>query len=1190
MRTQKLRKHWRILLMSFLIIGLFMRTTGAALAATMPVTTFTQMPDYSTVVSQPASDAILEDMNGDSLPDLVFTTVGDSSPSVTLPSLNVAFGNGDGTFGSAMTVATVSDQPYFIVNNMHALNINGDAYRDLVLVLNNGTFCYFLGSGAGGFLPKQTLSFGDANFLPYGLAVADFDHDGFDDFVSANENADQIKIFFGGATTPFSRETSLFSLTTNVNEIQIGDFNGDSWMDFAVSSENNATFSVHMNVSGVSFNHIEIPAIVTDTPFTVKTIDTGFFDADSYCDLLVGSDNGIYFLQSQGDGTFATPVAIGFGDWNSSEDGDTVYTADVAAADFNGDGNLDAMALTRVDSALYFNYSDLFIRYGLGDGTFGALSAYNFFTPGIEIYSSSLSVADLNLDGKMDIGIDPKPFAYFERVLLNTTSVLPPNDPPVISGFLQTVAFLEDSPGLMIYLDNFVSDLNSLDNELVWSCSGNTNVTVQITDRIAAISGFDNWFGTERLTFRVVDPGGLFDEALLDVTVIPVNDPPWVQGIPDQTIAEGESFAPVTLDLYVTDIEDTPSQISWSSSGNTALTVSIIERVATITAPHADWNGAETITFFATDSDGTQAFDSAVYTITPVAEAPTVTSISPVSGTTAGGTAVTISGTEFAEGASVTIGGAAATGVVVTNATTITATTPAHAAGMVDVVVTNPDEQSGTLSNSFTYVAPPPAPTVAGISPATGLTAGGTAVTITGTGFVEEATVAIGDAAATGVVVTNATTITAFTPAHAAGLVDVVVTNPGEQPGTLSNGFTYVTPPAPTVSGISPTSGTSASNAYEVVISGDHFIQGAAVELSYGTASIGGSEVWVTSAQEIECTFDLTAVTDGFGREWNVKVTNPDQQSAQATLFTMYRPNPTITSITPNAGITGETYNVTIRGTNFVANETVIQLSLLQSLYRDAANVQVISPTELTATFILTDMATGAWNVALGVFGAEDFFVLQNGFLVTPPPPIITAVDPNSGPTAGGTEVTITGSGFHSVTTVTFDGLPAASVSYLSETSLRATTPAHAAGVVDVAVTNPDEQSGTLSNGFTYVAPPPAPTVAGISPATGTTAGGTAVTITGIGFVEGATVTIGGTTATGVVVSNATTITAITPAHAAGVVDVVVTNPDEQSDTLSNGFTYVSPPPAPTVAGISPASGSTAGGTSITITGTGFVE
>ena len=97
--------------------------------ATMPVTTFTQMPDYSTVVSQPASDAILEDMNGDSLPDLIFTTVGNSSPSVTLPSFYLAFGNGMEPSVQQMTVATVSDQPYFIVNNMHALNLNGDAYR-----------------------------------------------------------------------------------------------------------------------------------------------------------------------------------------------------------------------------------------------------------------------------------------------------------------------------------------------------------------------------------------------------------------------------------------------------------------------------------------------------------------------------------------------------------------------------------------------------------------------------------------------------------------------------------------------------------------------------------------------------------------------------------------------------------------------------------------------------------------------------------------------------------------------------------------------------------------------------------------------------------------------------------------------------------------------------------------------------
>jgi hypothetical protein len=96
----------------------------------------------------------------------------------------------------------------------------------------------------------------------------------------------------------------------------------------------------------------------------------------------------------------------------------------------------------------------------------------------------------------------------------------------------------------------------------------------------------------------------------------------------------------------------------------------------------------------------------------PPANAPTVTSISPNNGLTTGGTSVTISGTNFVAGAIVSVGGTAATNVNVTNSTTITATTPAHSAGVVSVVVTNTDGQSGTLTNGYTYNEPPPQETV----------------------------------------------------------------------------------------------------------------------------------------------------------------------------------------------------------------------------------------------------------------------------------------------------------------------------------------------------------------------------------------------------------------------------------------------------------------------------------------------
>ncbi len=84
---------------------------------------------------------------------------------------------------------------------------------------------------------------------------------------------------------------------------------------------------------------------------------------------------------------------------------------------------------------------------------------------------------------------------------------------------------------------------------------------------------------------------------------------------------------------------------------------------------------------------------------------PAITGVSPNLGATSGGTAVTISGTTFAAGAAVKFGGTAASNVVVTSTGMITATTPAHTAGTVDVVVTNTDGQSGTLTNGYAYTA-----------------------------------------------------------------------------------------------------------------------------------------------------------------------------------------------------------------------------------------------------------------------------------------------------------------------------------------------------------------------------------------------------------------------------------------------------------------------------------------------------
>lgn len=203
-------------------------------------------------------------------------------------------------------------------------------------------------------------------------------------------------------------------------------------------------------------------------------------------------------------------------------------------------------------------------------------------------------------------------------------------------------------------------------------------------------------------------------------------------------------------------------------------------------------------------------------------------------------------------------------------------------------------------------------------------------------------------------------------------------------------------------------------------------------------------------------------------------------------------------------------------------------------------------------------------------------------------PPQINSINPTSGPTTGGTNVTITGINFNGQATVKFDTTLITNYNVTSSTSITATTPPHAAGAVNVVVTNPDSQSSTLTNGFTYTVPPP--TVAAITPDNGPTSGNTLVTITGTNFRAGATVTIGGVAATNVTVVNSTTITAMTPLGPATEQltdkDVVVTNSDSTKATLAAAFDYTKPPLS--VALITPSASLAAGGAKVSISGAGF--
>ena len=162
-------------------------------------------------------------------------------------------------------------------------------------------------------------------------------------------------------------------------------------------------------------------------------------------------------------------------------------------------------------------------------------------------------------------------------------------------------------------------------------------------------------------------------------------------------------------------------------------------------------------------------------------------------------------------------------------------------------------------------------------------------------------------------------------------------------------------------------------------------------------------------------------------------------------------------------------------------------------------------------------------------------------------------MSPFVGPLAGGTTITITGTGFMSGAVVYVEGVPAAGVSVLASTQLTAVTPGGPPGAADITVVNPDGGRITFANGFTYES---APVVSGLDVRSGPVVGGTTVIITGSGFAADAVVQFGSAPAQNVRVIDGSHLSAVTPTGKLGWNTVTVTNPGIDSSDLPDGFDF----------------------------------
>jgi len=251
-----------------------------------------------------------------------------------------------------------------------------------------------------------------------------------------------------------------------------------------------------------------------------------------------------------------------------------------------------------------------------------------------------------------------------------------------------------------------------------------------------------------------------------------------------------------------------------------------------------------------------------------------VTGVTPNTGTPSGGDSVQIAGSGFSSVQAVMFGSVAAQSYTVNSTSSISAVSPSHSAGQVDIIVYA--QGTGSTANSadhFTFQTPTPQVTQLGTT--SGSTAGGDQVTILGNNLSGATAVYFGSTAATGIHYVDSQ-LTVTSPAESAGTVDVVVvTSNGYSATSSADHFTFVTPPPPAVTGIDDNT-TDALNGFGpstsgLVTGGDqvtilgNYLSGATAVYFGSTAATGlhyvNNQLTVTAPAETAATVDVVVVT-----------------------------------------------------------------------------------------------------------------------------------------------------------------------------------------------------------------------------------------------------------------------------------------------------------------------------------------
>jgi uncharacterized repeat protein (TIGR01451 family) len=827
------------LLAATIVLAMLGGLTAVASAANIQ---FTQQTDVF-LEGGYLEDTVLAsaDFNKDGREDLVAIHRGDND-SETVPTLSISLSNGSGTYDSQVQY----DIGYW--TDMHhricIADLNGDGDLDIAVTVHNdystpkGRIDYLLGNGDGTFAAKQIRTTQD---YPWDIQAADFNHDGHMDLaVYLRSTSNCVVVHYGlvdGSTfSGFSAAVSALAATVNYpKDLTIGDFNNDTWPDLAVSTES-ASIYVMLNSQSTgqaSFtSSTSLPISATDAFAPGGEIVCGDFNSDGNDDLAIAG-SAVYVKLGLGTGSFNSSVQYGPA-INPSQPSGSCFEC-LVTDDFNLDGIADLVALSRYDTAYGTTHDDLYLFHGVGNGTFTNMQSLNI-AAGVYASPGRMIVAQLNNDSSPDLAMKYN-FGNNIQRFFNTTPTVE-SAPTVTTTTAGTCTFDFDTSRYSTATGGNVTSDGGSTVTARGVCYGTTaNPTIASSTAPAATGGAGSFSVTlqdlvssTRYYYRAYATNAIGTSYGAEYELI---TPAYVLSNPESVVTE--TAARMSGDVWSGNVNISAKGFIYSATATTR--AELITSGTMITHENAISTGAyyidvtgltsnETYYYiaYATNPAGTtyslevQTFRTKTITTTNPA-----TSISQTSATlngnveTGGGELLFERGFYYsdtydtfadlwAHGSIIKDGGVYSAGIPVSDLSTgnfsktLTTLSPnttyffmAYSINITPAPIASQPSYGAILSFT-TPSAPSPAPTVNAIDPAQGPIAGGTAVTITGTNFVDGCAVTIGGVSATSVSFSSATTLTAVTPAHAAGAVDVVVTNPDTQTGNLTSGFTYVAP------------------------------------------------------------------------------------------------------------------------------------------------------------------------------------------------------------------------------------------------------------------------------------------------------------------------------------------------------------------------------------------------------------